>query len=180
MTLRHCPLGRSQSKLSAHSYDTLQRVQSYLDAGFEVVVHDRPVALNGWVGAGIIAIDPNTGAGAYIVDGGSNGGFLTGLGLGLLQGAAAIVMSSAGLAAITGIGGLLISTIVKHTQSLDDQLSFNAGRLLGIVAGMTLAIILGQYVLVTLSPLFVIGLFVLMSVIIQLAIIEISLAMADG
>jgi transglutaminase-like putative cysteine protease len=62
-----------QSQLLAHSFDTRQRVQSYLDAGFEISIHHNPIVQDGWSGAGFAAIDPQTGAGGYLIDGGSNG-----------------------------------------------------------------------------------------------------------
>ena len=62
--------------LSAHSYDTQSRVQQSLDAGYEVTIHESPIAESGWAGAGYIAIDPSTGAGAYTIEGGSNGAWI--------------------------------------------------------------------------------------------------------
>ena len=62
-------------KLSAHSVDTRQRVQQALDAGIEVTIHEAPITQSGWSGAGYTTIDPNTGAGGYLIDGGSNGGW---------------------------------------------------------------------------------------------------------
>jgi len=57
--------------LSAHSYDTQSKVQQALDAGYEVTIHERPIAQSGWMGAGFIQIDPSTGAGAYTIEGGA-------------------------------------------------------------------------------------------------------------
>ena len=62
--------------LSAHSYDTQNRVQQSLDAGYEVTIHERPITESGWTGAGYTQIDPATGAGAYTIEGGSNGGVI--------------------------------------------------------------------------------------------------------
>lgn len=62
--------------LSAHSWDTQNRVQQSLDAGYEVTIHERPITVSGWSGAGYTQIDPSTGAGAYTIEGGSNGGWL--------------------------------------------------------------------------------------------------------
>ena len=63
------------ANLSAHSYDTRSRVQSALDAGYEVTIHEKPITESGWTGAGFIQIDPSTGAGAYSIEGGANGGY---------------------------------------------------------------------------------------------------------
>ena len=42
----------------------------------EVTAHERPITQSGWTGSGYTFTDPQTGAGGYIIDGGSNGGWL--------------------------------------------------------------------------------------------------------
>ena len=64
------------SALSAHSASTKQAVSNALNAGMEVSIHERPITIDGWTGAGYTKIDPNTGAGGYMIDGGGNGGIL--------------------------------------------------------------------------------------------------------
>lgn len=49
--------------LTAHSWDTQNRVQQALDMGYEVTIHQSPITESGWTGAGYIQIDPSTGAG---------------------------------------------------------------------------------------------------------------------
>ncbi|EDM46102.1 YD repeat protein [Marinobacter algicola DG893] len=49
-------------------------------AGKIATVHEQKLAYRNWVGSGYLLIDPETGAGAYKIAGGSNGGFLDGLG----------------------------------------------------------------------------------------------------
>jgi transglutaminase-like putative cysteine protease len=63
--------------LSAHSESTRNRVQQALDVGYEVTIHEAPIAQDGWSGAGFTLIDPITGAGGYLIEGGSSGGNLT-------------------------------------------------------------------------------------------------------
>jgi hypothetical protein len=65
------------SALSAHSIETQQAVQNALSVGLEVTIHERPVTISGWSGAGYTTIDPETGAGGYLIEGGSNGGWLS-------------------------------------------------------------------------------------------------------
>lgn len=67
----------TDTALIAHSASTRDRVAQALAAGYEVVIHEAPVAQDGWVGTGMIFIDPATGAGAYLIEGGSNGSWLT-------------------------------------------------------------------------------------------------------
>ncbi|MDA8522420.1 hypothetical protein [Acidovorax sp. NCPPB 4044] len=68
--------GIVSSALSAHSYDTQNRVQQSLDAGYEVTISERPLIQSVWTGAGFISIDPQTGSGGYTIEGGTNGGSL--------------------------------------------------------------------------------------------------------
>jgi len=42
-----------------------------------VIVHTDPISVPGWQGAGYIIFDPQTGAGAWKIAGGANGGFFT-------------------------------------------------------------------------------------------------------
>jgi len=60
--------------LVAHSPGTRAKVQAALDDGKEVTIHEAPIAQSGWVGAGFLVIEEGTGAGAYTIEGGSNGG----------------------------------------------------------------------------------------------------------
>jgi hypothetical protein len=62
-----------QSQLAAHSQSTRERVQEYLDAGWEVSIHQTPITQDGWTGAGFTVIDQSTGAGGYLIEGASNG-----------------------------------------------------------------------------------------------------------
>lgn len=45
-------------------------------SGNVVTAHENPLTYHGWVGSGYLLIDPATGAGAYKIAGGSNGGQL--------------------------------------------------------------------------------------------------------
>ena len=66
------------SNLAAHSQSTQDKVQQALDAGYEVTIHETPIVQDGWIGAGYSMIDPNTGAGGYLIDGGVMGRDISG------------------------------------------------------------------------------------------------------
>ncbi len=53
-----------------------QEVRSAVQSGKEVIVHERPVNIQGWSGYGYVITDPETGAGGYIIEGRGNGGWL--------------------------------------------------------------------------------------------------------
>ena len=45
-------------------------------AGKEVTFHEKSINAHGWTGVGYIIVDPDTGAGAYLIEGKGNGGDL--------------------------------------------------------------------------------------------------------
>jgi hypothetical protein len=53
-------------------------ISNALYAGKEVTVHATPLSYYGWQGSGYTIIDPETGAGAWKISGGANGGYLSG------------------------------------------------------------------------------------------------------
>ncbi|MFZ6640834.1 transglutaminase-like domain-containing protein [Undibacterium sp. TC4M20W] len=57
-----------------------------LSAGKQVLVHEKEIMVGGWKGSGYIVLDAETGAGAYKIIGGANGGKLNATIMGFLQG----------------------------------------------------------------------------------------------
>ena len=55
---------------------TISDIQNAVNAGKVVIVSKTDINYHGWTGCGYIIIDPNTGAGAYMISGGMNGGEL--------------------------------------------------------------------------------------------------------
>jgi len=49
---------------------------SAINAGKEVTFHESPINAYGWSGAGYSIVDPETGAGSYLIEGNGNGGWL--------------------------------------------------------------------------------------------------------
>jgi transglutaminase-like putative cysteine protease len=94
-------------------------IQNAIAAGKEATVSQGNITIGGWTGVGYIITDPTTGAGAYKISGGANGGGifgsfmdnvapflgLYGLGLGLL----ALVPALAAVASTLALLSLLIS-----------------------------------------------------------------------
>jgi thymidine phosphorylase len=68
----------------AHKALIIQDVKDAVAAEKIVTISQSTVSYKGWTGAGYILIDPNTGAGAYLIGGGADGayilGFLNGVG----------------------------------------------------------------------------------------------------
>jgi len=55
---------------------TREEIRSAVLVGREVLVHTAPIRMGGWRGEGYVIFDPATGAGAWKIRGGANGGFL--------------------------------------------------------------------------------------------------------
>ncbi|MEW5837727.1 MAG: hypothetical protein AB1717_02710 [Pseudomonadota bacterium] len=64
--------------------NTKTEIHNALSAGMEVTVHQADISVYGWTGSGYIILDPETGAGAYKISGGMNGGYLIGAMFGLI------------------------------------------------------------------------------------------------
>ena len=106
------------ANLSAHSAATKQAVQNALDIGHEVTIHERPITQSGWTGAGYTTIDPSTGAGGYMIEGGSNGGSLD-----LVDGDEALLINIAAiLIGIAGVLGGLLATLLNIFTAIDTYL----------------------------------------------------------
>jgi hypothetical protein len=88
--------------------DVGDEIRSAVQAGKEVMVHEKAISANGWTGYGYVIVDPDTGAGSYLIEGGSNGaililaGFLI-LMIGLLALASGVASIIGALAIILGI-----------------------------------------------------------------------------
>ncbi|WP_288999303.1 hypothetical protein [uncultured Psychrobacter sp.] len=55
-------------------------IRNGVNAGKTITVHDTQITLNGWSGTGYTILDPESGAGAYMIGGGLDGGYTDGLG----------------------------------------------------------------------------------------------------
>ena len=55
---------------------TMNEIRAALAVGKEVIVHTDPISVPGWSGAGYVIFDAETGAGAWKIGGGANGGML--------------------------------------------------------------------------------------------------------
>jgi hypothetical protein len=176
-------------QLTGQSQQTRADVQNAVNAGKEVTISQSKITYAGWSGAGYLVIDPQTGAGSYLIEGGANGGSLTtnsaaqtliGLALGLVSGLAAVIAGPV-VAAIVGTIGVIISVINFFFLSPVDNLNFSGARLLSTLAGVALSVILGGYVFVTFPILFVPGLLLLalLTLITLARVLYVSLAILE-
>ncbi len=93
--------------------------------GKEVTVSESTITVAGWTGAGYIISDPETGAGAYKISGGSNGGFLE---------IGDIVLEGIGLVLAAAIG--LVMLVVSLIAAVVMAVMFAIGAFLGLLVAM--------------------------------------------
>ncbi len=111
-------------------------IRNAVNAGKIATAHETRINFNGWIGEGYILIDPNTGAGAYMISGGGNGGEIKSLTNDLLMASAAILGFTDGATGIpANVGNPWFSEVLKK-KAFQNALSGAAGFL-----GLFLAII---------------------------------------
>jgi transglutaminase-like putative cysteine protease len=138
--------------LIQHNAATMAEINAALAAGETVITHTGSVSVNGWTGAGYVILDPETGAGAWKIAGGANGGqikadqsslWLTLLVAPLLAalsilaipaGVAAVVLGLAVLARAIAVVGFVLSQLAA-------QAGFDKATLAIMRLGVTTALV---------------------------------------
>jgi hypothetical protein len=143
--------------------DTVSDIRNAVLAGKEVTVHQAPVTVNGWRGAGYTVLDVETGAGGYLLDGGSNGGkllaaiagfllgFIAGIYLGALIwavtiGAAATLGAFIVAALLIALIFLVINLIIAMLVDEETYLCYAGGAMAGFFIGLSVMTGLGAVV----------------------------------
>lgn len=127
--------------------DVRVEIANALAIGQEVTLHEKDVVINGWSGSGYVLIDPDTGAGAYKISGGANGGVYLGWGagallplalLGIIVGATELLVIGATAAVIVPfVLSLILLTVISMAvlNAVDEAEScFFTGFALGLGA----------------------------------------------
>ncbi len=114
-TLTQANLSSALPKISGSKY-LFEEIRNAVAAGKEVTIHERPIHAFGWSGSGYTVIDPETGMGAYMIEGGANGAWWSGAFAGLSVAAViamvglmtAKALALTGVALFLGVGAALI------------------------------------------------------------------------
>ena len=96
------------------SSSVITDIRNAVNAGRVVTAHERNISYKGWSGSGYIIIDPTSGAGAYLIDGGANGGVVAAVnsqGQALTLYVALLGLISTFLA-VSGIGWVLLPIVL--------------------------------------------------------------------
>ena len=95
-----------------------QEIQNALVAGKTVTVHASPITQSGWTGSGYIITDPATGAGAYKISGGANGGFYVALYIAIIATLVGLLIAFAGTGVLielmVGLPFLVLSYVLQN------------------------------------------------------------------
>ena len=102
-----------------------QEIQSAIQAGKEVTFHERGINAHGFSGYGYIITDPETGGGAYMIEGKGNGAVLLAFFAGIL---AIWILLALGPFAIIGWGWMLMASLAGALYAIDEmQISWKDG-----------------------------------------------------
>lgn len=109
--------------------NTRQDILNALNAGKEVTIHERSIAIQGWRGFGYLVIDPSTGAGGYLISGGANGGSIANDLLGFVGWLLGMVDGAYGHLSVDSFGRAIFSERLKSIQR-----ALKASAVLGYIA----------------------------------------------
>ena len=98
-----------------------QEIRSAIEAGKEVTFHERGINAHGFSGYGYVITDPDTGGGAYLIEGKGNGGVLFALG--------------------AFIGMVIVETLIMTVVTVSSSGGLAIGAAL-ILAGVVMAMLL--------------------------------------
>ena len=128
--------------------DSETEIRNGVNAGNVVTAHEQSINFNGWIGEGYIIIDPATGAGAYKIAGGGNGGLLTGLAA-FLDGLSWIALAFVGSGTLAGLLGSIIGPVIAMVASAINLLTTIAAW--GLVCGDPAAVALFSFLAIAMS-----------------------------
>lgn len=161
--------------------DVKQEIANALAVGREVTVHQASVTVNGFTGVGYIILDPQTGAGAYKISGGANGGAIAvfwGAVLMFLQIALGFLTLATGALFIIGSVAALAAVVLLVLSLLDDPIqaaNFAAVRALMAILAIMFFIVVEGFVAL---PIAIIGIALIAMLFAVIAIVRALLSVA--
>ena len=172
------------------SQEGKQEITNALASGKEVTLHLNKITANGWMGSGYLVTDSETGAGAYKIASGANGGeitfsgdFLKGLLGGALLGLAVmaiplqVALLSFGFLGAAVAAGIVGMAATLGTIQLGDVNPLTVATLRGTVATMLVGGLLAFGPSAAISPI-ALGLFLIWFI--AMISLEIALALSVG
>jgi hypothetical protein len=122
----------------------------------------RAISVNGWSGAGYSVIDPETGAGGYLIEGGANGGFMkfiadnsTNIGIGLFIAGLVALLFAPWVGILIAIVALVVSAIalyVAYEEAISNAQCPAAVTCINAIALLTLLLALAGLIAIGAPP----------------------------
>jgi len=133
--------------------DTGAEIRNAIQAGKEVTVHQSPINSHGWTGYGYGVVDPDTGAGGYIIEGKGNGGWMD-LAEWIKNNPGWSAIAALVLGLLAGVGGLLgavfllMSLAISATSLYYDMMNITSEEcggpaMAGLFSVLALCVFLG-------------------------------------
>jgi hypothetical protein len=131
--------------LLSHRSRVIEEITAAVQSGKEVTIHERAINKHGWSGAGYAVIDPETGSGAYLIEGKGNGAFMVAfifMALAIIVPVLLLSAGAIGVGAAIFAGGLsFLSFIdfVKKMKNISNEKDFNdlaAAKTLGAICSL--------------------------------------------
>jgi hypothetical protein len=139
-------------------------------------VHQAPITHHGWTGEGYIILDPETGAGAYKISGGADGGWLMVLAGAVIFGVM-LPVTAAGL--FFAFYGLLVAALTIATQA-DDSTRLNfASLFLDVIEVVLGAMVYFGLVAISAALLWVVGILAVLFSILSLMVADVQFSQKD-
>ena len=109
-TITQANIAQALPQLS-HRASVTEDVQNAINAGKVVTISQSQISYKGWTGTGYVIVDPKTGAGAYLIGGGMDGGAVLFAANILVFSLSLFFIGSAILAGGVGIIGLIFTLV---------------------------------------------------------------------
>lgn len=156
------------------STDAEADIRNAVNTGKIATAHESRVNFNGWVGEGYTLIDPNTGAGAYMISGGGNGGDIVGA-ISIMLGVSGVFLSIGEfLENLVGLGKFFGTLGTKILGPLSIILAVTDAKLSG--CGVAPALGIFAFSFSAWAGIILLGFYAIPLLVIFLAIILIALA----
>lgn len=123
-TITHTNLDQALTDINL-SAEIESEIRNSVYSGKVVTTHQRHISYYGSSAAGYIIIDPETGAGAYKISSGENGGVLLLMALAFLEVAVLFFVASSGLAIALGVAIVISNLLVM--RSFDNPIDMAGG-----------------------------------------------------
>jgi hypothetical protein len=138
-------------------------IESVVASGKEVTIHEAPISKHSFTGSGYIVVDPQTGAGAYLIEGGARGCLLLIAGSAIMTLAATLLVGANPVAALAFLAAGVAITLAGASllNGDSDQCAYFLNVAVNLIAVAFVALgalgIIGDILFAGLTPAAAVG-----------------------